>query len=206
MKNYGFFKTLTVISFITFFVSCQSFVEDALQDKEYTKKLKQSIGGNLICDVHFYTDFQEAVHIINYSYIDENGKIYKLGLGRYTEGWERQEQLLKYKSWIILPTSDSRESDKLIIGNLKENVWKEFIISPEEIEKNPIWSSRKINSSPGNYDSTSKIIKIKSNGEVKVQYKYALKNRMFNFMTGSREILYGINAGTGILEMKSISK
>ncbi|MFT3796518.1 hypothetical protein [Flavobacterium sp.] len=197
-------KQYISILFISILISCQGKVEDLLQDKTYVETLPQKIGGKLICNVHYWDDFQQAVHEIKYTYVDKNGINYNLGSGKFEKGWNKEEQLIQIKKWTILHTENSRNSDKLIIGDMSSNEWNDFIISPDIIEEIPIWKEKDIDSSPNNYDSTAKITKLKNNGEFIVTYKFAIKDRTFNFQNGERKLHYKLNFQTGIPKLVKI--
>ena len=133
---------------------CQSYVDNALTDKRYTETIAQKIGGQLICNVHFYDDFSSSDYDIEYSFKDEQDSIHKIGTGRYSgQEWPKDEQLFKLEHWIILKTSKDRDADKLIVGDIQANSWTEYEISPEAIERDDFWEKEKVNSDSDNFDS-----------------------------------------------------
>ena len=187
-----FILTLIILNF------CQGCVEKALQNKNYTEIINQNIGGKLICKVHYWDDFQESVNEITYEFADKDGKKHKIGTGKFEYGWNKTEQLIQFKNWTILKTSNSRESEKIIIGNLEKNLFKEYVFSPTTIEENPIWIKQNINSNPNNYDSVVKIQKIGENGQFTILYKFAIKDRTFSFQEDEKKVIYKIDEKTGI--------
>ena len=112
---------------------------------------------------------------------------------------QMDEQLIKYKDWIILQVGDS-----VIIGSLILNKWDKYDFSPKEIEAHSLWINNKVNSSPDNGSSFVRIEKINTEGEITIFYTYAIKDRIFSFMVGKKLVKYQINLSTGIPEMKEV--
>jgi hypothetical protein len=195
------------ICLVLILTACQSYVDSALTDKKYTETIAQNIGGQLICNVHFYDDFHSFDYDVEYNYRDERDSVYKIGTGKYAgQNWPKDEQLFKLDHWTILKTSRDRDADKLIIGDTQSNAWKEYEISPETIEQDDFWKKEKVNSNPDNFDSVAKIQSFGSEGQFSVNYTFATKDRIFSFITGERLIDYVIDKKTGRPQMTKISK
>ncbi len=173
-----------------------------------TVEIKQKIGGSLICESALWYDIHSADYIISYKYKAENDSIYEIGVGTYHSNWPRNEQLVKFDKWIILKTSNGLDSDKLIIGNLETNKWKEYIISPLDIEQTELWEKLKIETELYNWDTQAKVEKIDTTGIVTVTHQYRKAN-VSTFEThknGKRKVYYKINRKTGIPKVIKISK
>ncbi|MEI6091274.1 MAG: hypothetical protein WCR42_12540 [bacterium] len=177
---------------------------------EYDKaEIKQKIGGTLICSSVYSADIHSGEEDVKYKYKAVNDSIYELGTGCYeSANWAKNEQLEKFGKWLILKTSNSRDSDKLIIGKLGCKTWSEYVFSPQSIEKNKMWRAKKINSTAHNWDSYSKIEKISSDGIIILKYHFVKGNYKFPypFPYGKRYIKYKIDSETGTPEMVKIYK
>ncbi len=170
-------------------------------------EIKQNIGGYLIANSVYNADFHSWNYDISYLYKTSDNKIYNIGEGNI-EGpreWKKDEQLIEYKDWFILKTS-YYNNDKIIVRswNLNSDKKIDYIFSPDEIEKEPIWMSKNINSSPDYYDSFTRINSINSEGEITVLYNYAIKDRILSSMTSKKLLKYQINFITGIPELKEV--
>ena len=164
--------------------------------KRETIEIKQNIGGTLICNSSHYTI--DNICKINYKYKLDNDHSIKIGEGVYSEKeWGKNEQLIKYKDWIILKT-ESWSKDKLIIGKTNVNVWKEFVPEPYEIEEQELWKNSGIES---NLWSRDFFIEEINNGIVK--YKFGVK-KYFPDKCDSISIYYQIDEKTGDLTMIKI--
>jgi hypothetical protein len=180
------------------------FVDSALTDTTYIVKIPQKIGGTLICNAYYFDDFHSWNFDIEYNYENIYNSVSYIGNGRYAgREWEKDEQLVKFRNWLILKTADHR-NDKLIIGDLKSNKWTEYELSPKVIEEDNLWINSNINSSPDYYDSFTRIESVDSTGEFLILYKYAIKNRIFSFMEGKRMIKFRVNSISGKPEMIKI--
>jgi len=173
---------------------------------EYDKAvIKQKIGGTLICSSVYTADIHSWDYDVTYKYKAINDSVYEIGSGCYQgKEWEKNEQLKKFGEWLILKTSSTRDSDKLIIGKLGWKTWSEYVFSPQSIEDNEMWKIKKINSTPYNYDSYSKIEKINSDGIIIVMYHFRKVDNKFPIENGKRYIKYKIDIETGKPEMVKI--
>ena len=190
---------------IIFLTSCNS--GDALSDKTYSDTIKQTIGGNLIRNVHYWNTFHSTNYDITYHYLDKSDKNYIIGKGSYQEqNLPKNEQIIRLGKWTVFKTSKSREADEIFIGNKIDDVWKTYEISPNLIEQTEMYKKLKLNSDTIVYDTKSKVIRIDPNGNVTALYVFGLKNRIFSFERDKRLVNFKIDLQTGNLIMKSILK
>ena len=203
MKLTTFFIT---ISFLLSLAACDDFVKNALTDKTYKDTLKQNVGGELFRDIHYSDDFQSWDYDIQYSYKDKFNSIYIIGSGNF-HGQEipNDEQLLQINKWTVLNTDDGFHC-KIIVGNLNENIFTTYEISPQTIEQDLVWKNQNIKSNPNTGDSKVIFENMKTNGELSVIYKFAKKDRIFSFITGQRKVNYKLNIKSGRLEMTNVSE
>ena len=184
------------------------FVDNALTDTTYIVSIPQDIGGELLCNVNYSDDFHSWDYYVDYNYINGKGDTIEVGSGRYSgRNWKENEQILTIGSCYILKSGSDRKSDKLLIGQKDSNEkWKEYIFSPNSIEKEELWKSKKIDSNPNNGDSEVRIEIVETNGSIIINYVFAKKDRVFAFMTGRRKIIYSLDLDTGIPYLTEISK
>ena len=163
MKLTTFFIT---ISFLLSLAACDDFVKNALTDKTYKDTLKQNVGGELFRDIHYSDDFQSWDYDIQYSYKDKFNSIYIIGSGNF-HGQEipNDEQLLQINKWTVLNTDDGFHC-KIIVGNLNENIFTTYEISPQTIEQDLVWKNQNIKSNPNTGDSKVIFENMKTNGYV----------------------------------------
>jgi len=187
----------------------QDFIEDALTNETYQDTIKQDIGGFLIRKIHHWDEFTAGSRY-NIEYFYKKNDLdtsFRIGYGTYySQKPPEIEKIIKIANWLVFKTSGDRNMDFLFICNDTLNIWNKYEISPDSIEETQYWKNFNINSAPDNWDSISKISEIDKNGIVTVWYNYAIKNRVFNFQTGKRKILYKIDLETGNLNMIKISK
>jgi hypothetical protein len=196
---------LTIFIFTLF--SCNDTGESVFTDEKHQDTLRQNIGGSLIRNIHYTNDFQSYIYDIEYSYLDKQDSVYKIGLGSfYGQEPPKDEQLIRLGKWTIFKTSADRDKDLLFICDNDIKTWTKFEISPKTIEETGLWKEQNIDSQIDNWDTVSKIDKIEANGNIIVNYTYAKKNRIFTFITGERQITYRINSQTGIPEIKSVTE
>jgi hypothetical protein len=99
-------------------------------------EIKQNVDGLLICNGVYSSDIHSYEFNVGYKYKSVENVLYEIGNGKYEgEQWKKNEQLVLFNNLILLHTSNSRNSDKVIIGDLKTNTWRDYIISPVVIEK-----------------------------------------------------------------------
>jgi hypothetical protein len=199
-------KTIFILTIITSTLfSCNDSVESVFTDKTYQDTIKQNIGGLLIREIHYTEDFQSWINDIKYSYKDKFDSISNIGSGTYhAEEPPKDEQLFLFGNWTVFKTSGDRDKDLLFIYDKDKNIWNEFEISPEVIEKTVLWRNKNIDSELHSGDTVSKINKIDKDGNIIVLYIYAKKNRIFSFIRGKRQITYKINLQTGRPEMTDV--
>ncbi|TKB99131.1 hypothetical protein [Pedobacter cryophilus] len=167
-------------------------------------KIKQKIGGVLICNTIYNADHHTWQYDVNYKYQASNDSVYEIGQGTYySREWNQDEQLIKYGKWIILKTGNWAGSDKIIVGNLKSKEWTEYKFTPENIEKSNIWTSSQTHSLLNYCCAESYITKI-NNGEIIVQYKFRIDENNTDLM-GTRNIKYQIDTASGDPNMTGIT-
>jgi hypothetical protein len=194
MKPKGFFMLKIVLLAVLIVILYGLFTAF---DPEYeTVEIKQNIGGVLICNSVFSADQHTWNIEVDYTYKLPNDTLINIGYGYYhAREWKKDEQLLKYKDWIILKTGNWIGSDKIIIGKLKANDWTEYIISPDEIEKDEIWISKNIKSFR-NYCCAEAYVQSIKNGIIEVNYKFRTDENLTN-QYGNKKIFYQIGEQTG---------
>ncbi|MFC4740080.1 hypothetical protein ACFO3U_08740 [Flavobacterium ponti] len=146
----------------------------AFQPKYKTVKIQQKIGGMLICKMEYYPDHHSWDYIINYEYETQNGEIQDLGQGFYSgREWNEDEQLVKVNDTYVLKTGNFVGSDKIIFGNIKTNNWDEYEFTPQKIENDSLWKTKKIKSLV-NYWPSEAYINVINNNKIYVTYKYRI--------------------------------
>ncbi|MBF9253603.1 hypothetical protein I2I11_09895 [Pontibacter sp. 172403-2] len=170
-------------------------------DTEYDKaEIKQKVGGTLICNSVYNADHHSWQYDISYKYKPNNDSIIDIGSGTYYgREWNKDEQLLRYKNWLILKTGGWIGTDKIIVGNLKNGKWNEFEFTPESIEKEGLWQQANIQSLTSFCCSEAFIENI-NNGQIVLNYKYRTSEMPVNNY-GQSKVYYIINDSTGIPEM-----
>jgi len=184
--------------------ACDDFVKNALTDKIYKDTLKQNIGGELIRAIHYYDDFQAIDYDIQYSYKDKYGSIQKIGSGNYhNQNIPKDEQLLEINRWTVLQTNDGFHC-KVIVGDAITDSWTEFVVSPHTIEQDVIWQNQNVDSELSNGDSKVTLKSVTNEGVFSYIYEFAIRDRLFSFITGERLVVYKLNMGSGRLQMTEI--
>jgi hypothetical protein len=150
-----------------------------------TVKIKQNIGGTLICNSIYHEDPARDTWHYNIKYKLNNNQLIKIGKGVYNDGreWKKDEQLIKYKDWIILKTGD-RNGDKLIIGKTNTGVWIEHTFSPFDLKQQWVWIDLDIQSVY--WEKESLIEEINNDGIVKVHYKYSIDERLIYYQINDK--------------------
>jgi|SRR6478609_11791270 len=164
---------------------------------DYDKaEIKQNIGGTLICNSVYNADQHSWTYDVSYKYKTLNNKIIDIGSGTYYgREWNKDEQLVQYKTWTLLKTGDWIGNDKIIVGDIKTNKWTEYKFTPENIEKDSIWQSLKIHSLL-NYCCSETFIDKINNGIIQLHYKFRTSENLVNEY-GEKIIYYKINDATG---------
>lgn len=158
-------------------------------------EIKQNIGGTLICNSVYTADIQNYQYDVSYEYMDAKDSIFYIGSGTYYREWNKDEQLVQYKNWTILKTGDGFRTEKIIVGDLKKNNWTEYEFTPENIEKDSLWKSLKIQSLLNYCCSETSITKIKD-GQIQLHYKFRANENIINEY-GQKIIYYQIYDSTG---------
>lgn len=102
---------------------------------------------------------------------------------------------MQYNNWTILKTGGWIGTDKVIVGDLKENKWTEYQFTPENIEKDRLWQSLKIHSLLNWCCSETFIDKV-NNGQIKLHYKFRTSETNVN-QYEQKQIYYQVNDSTG---------
>lgn len=201
MKKRGCLILLLVLAVLAgLFMYGLSTAFDPVYDKA---EIKQKIGGTLICNSVYSADHHSGRYKVAYTYQIDSDRFIDIGSGiYYGRKWNKDEQLIKYKNWMILKTGDWIGTDKVIIGDFKTRKWKEYKFTPENIEKDSLWQVSKTQSLLNSYRSETFIDKI-SNGEVVVNYKFRTSKTNTDEY-GQRKIHYTINELTGQPQMAKI--
>lgn len=177
-------------------------ISTAFEPQYENIEIKQDIGGTLLCNSVYLADLHSWQYEVDYSYNTPNKQNYVLGSGSfYGRNWRKDEQLIKYGEYFYLQTGGFGHADKVLFGKLDSVKWKEFEISPENIEQNELWISKNIYSKKGWLPQES-YIKSFSNGILKVEYLYRTGEEVND--QEKRLITYKLNTETGIPEMKDI--
>lgn len=158
-------------------------------------EIKQNIGGILICNSVYISDIHSWQYDVTYKYKIKD-RIIDIGNGTYYEReWNKDEQLIKYKDWIILKTGGWIGYDKIIIGNLTKNKWSEYEFTAENIEKEKLWQEANIKSLL-NYCCSEVFIDHIENGNIELHYKYRTSETLTDKYE-VRKIYYSIDNNTG---------
>lgn len=173
-------------------------------DPEYSNALiKQKIGGVLICNTVYNADHHSWQYDVDYKYRALNDSVYEIGNGTYYgREWNKDEQLIKFGKWIILKTGGWIGSDKIVIRDMKSKKWSEYVFSPENIEKENLWTSSNIHSLL-NWCCTESFVTSIKEGEIEVLYKFRVDEHKTELLD-SRKVIYSIDYETGKLKMSKI--
>ena len=110
-----------------------------------TIRIKQQIGGELICKSTYLADIQSWDYLIDYKYKPENKESFDIGRGEYYgRDWSKEDQIRKMGDWLILKTGSKYGADKLLIGKIGLPNWNSFEISPAKIKKDSFWLTKDI--------------------------------------------------------------
>jgi len=140
-----------------------------------TIEIPQKIGGKLICEMEYISDHHSWDYIIDYSYKPENGETKFIGNGVYSgREWNENEQFVKIGKWTVLKTGNHHGSDKIIYGDIKTNEWNEYEFTPQTIEKDSLWKTKKIKTLI-NWSPSESFIKKIENNKITVIYEYRIE-------------------------------
>jgi len=211
LKRYG--KTKGGISFalflLTVFTTIGLIIKVIVSPSGFgpdydSAKIKQNIGGTLMCRSVFTADIHDWQHDVSYDYVpaDSNRAVY-IGSGTYyNRPWEKNEQLVRYRDWLILKTGGMGDFDRVIIGDVKTNQWKEYDFSEESIVSDQLWM--KMNPQPRSQRCCSKsFVTNIANGLIHVHYKFT-RPEPNEGSYGHKDIVYIIDEQTGQLVMTKI--
>ncbi len=193
-----------VTSFFMIGYSIIFFMNGAGFGPEYeTVEIEQKIGGKLICESVYNADHHSWHYNIDYKYIDNKGDTldFKYG-GYYGREWEKNEQIKKYKDWLILKTGAWHGSDRLIIKNIQTDSTKIYDIDNAFIEKDSLWRMQNIKSLL-NYCCAETFIDNIQENRISLTYKFRTDEKMTE-QYGKRKITYEIKAETGKILMTDI--
>ena len=166
--------TIAILSVIGIGIILIGLVYWAFQPDFKTIEINQNIGGKLICKMEYYPDHHSWSYIINYEYETQNGELQNLGQGFYSgREWNQDEQLLKIDKWTVLKTGNHHGSDKIIYGELKTNEWSEYEFTPQSIENDSLWKTKKIKTLI-NWSPSESFIKDIENNKITVIYEYRI--------------------------------
>lgn len=189
---------LVVIFSIKFYKSGAGF------GPEYeTVQIEQNIGGKLICESVYNADHHSWNYNIDYKYIDQKGDTldFKSGI-YYGREWDKDEQLKKYKDWLILKTGSWYGSDRLIIKNILSDTTKIFDIDQQSIERNSLWKSKNIHALL-NYCCAETFIVNINEDKIGVKYKFRTDKHRTNEYD-ERNIIYTLDSTTGEIKLPEI--
>ena len=166
-------------------------------------KIKQNIGGTLICNSIYNADQHSWQYDIAYKYQLDNDSTIEIGNGTYySREWNKDEQLVKYKKWLILKTGSWIGNDKIIICNLETKKCTSHDFTPEKIEKDSNWQNLKIHSLLDYCCSETFVDKI-SNGQIELHYKFRTSEQLTE-KYAQRKIIYKIDDDTGQIKLTKI--
>lgn len=194
------FLVISLLFFGTIYMFSQAF------DTEYSKtEIKQKIGGELICKTTHETDIHSWKYNVNYKYKNTNDSVFEIGNGTYYgREWLKNEQLIKFKKWIILKTGGWGDFDKIIVGEFKTKKWNEYDLSPENIEKDSVWHTSGTHSLK-NYSPSEAFINKIDKGKIEIIYKFRVEEKN-TYKMDERLIIYQIDIETGKPIMKEVKK
>ncbi len=198
--KYGCFGILGIS--LLFLISCPILIKQAFGPLNEIIEIDQEIGGKLICKSEYNADMASWFYDIDFEYETENGNINKIGSGEYYgRDWMKNEQIIEVGEWMILKTGGEFSADKLLIGKIGEDEWKEFKISPSVIEKDSLWISKNI-SVKQNWRPQKSIVREINGSKIEVEYSYRIGETVEEQET--RLITYEIDEITGIPKMNKI--
>jgi hypothetical protein len=172
---------------------------------EYDKvEIKQNIGGTLVCNSVYNADIHDWQYDVTYEYRPkDSNSLINIGSGTYhTRDWNKDEQLIQYKTWTILKTGGWYGYDKIIIGDLKSDKWSEYNFSADNIEKESLWVNSKIHSLL-NYCCSESFIDRIENGQIHIHYKFRTSETLTKKYE-EKKIIYKIDELSGQLIMTAI--
>lgn len=198
--KYGCFGILGI--FLLILIGCPLLIKQAFGPLNEIVEINQEIGGKLICKSEYNADLDSWFYDIDFEYESENGNVNKIGSGAYYgRNWKKDEQIIEFGEWMILKTGGGFGADKLLIGKIGEDEWKEFKISPAEIEKDSLWVAKNI-SVKQNWRPQTSFVRGIIGDKIEVEYLYRIGETVEEQET--RLITYEVDETTGIPKMKKI--
>ena len=198
--KYGCFGIMGIC--LLLIIGCPILIKQAFGPINEIVEIDQEIGGKLICKSEYNADMASWFYNIDFLYESEKGKINRIGSGEYYgRSWNKDEQLFEVSEWMILKTGAEFGADKLLIGKTSEDNWKEFKISPSEIEKDSLWISKNILVKQNSRPQESFVKEITKN-KIEVEYLYRIGETVKE--QEARLITYEIDEKTGIPKMNKI--
>ena len=177
-------------------------MQQAFGPTKETVEINQEVGGTLLCESEYNADLASWFYDVEYKYRTDSGEIIPIGRGEYYgQDWNKNEQILTWKNWHLLKTGGGFYSEKLLIGSLDKSNWNEFIFSPENIEKDSIWKSKRIASKMGWLPQRAKL-RNWGNGIIQVDYLFRTGEEIEQ--QENRLITYELDSLSGIPEMIKI--
>jgi len=166
-------------------------------DPEYDQaNIKQNIGGMLICNSVYNADHHSWQYDISYKYKLNNEDTIDIGNGTYyAREWNKDEQLIKYRNWLILKTGSGFRADKIIVGRVEDEKWIAYNFTPERIEKDSLWQALKVPSLLDYCCAETLIDKI-DDGQIELHYKFRTSYTLVGEYD-QRKIYYRIDDPTG---------
>lgn len=186
------FHVVIIVIVLLIFNSCSSGFGPEYDSAE----IKQKIGGVLLCNSVYTADIHNWQFDVDYKYKLTNGQILNIGSGTYcNREWNKDEQLIRYKNWIILTTGNWYGTDKIIVADIKTGISTNYHFEPDSIEKEKLWKRSNIHSLL-NYCCAEALIDKIDNGQIRVQYKFRT-NEKITHEYGKKSIYYSIDTLTG---------
>ncbi|MFN3196533.1 MAG: hypothetical protein ACE364_11330 [Chlorobiota bacterium] len=120
----------------------------------------------------------------------------------YGREWNKDEQIQKYKNWLILKTGAWHGSDRLIIKNIQTDTTKIYDIDNNFIEKDSLWRAQNIESL-SNFCYAETFIENIQENRISLTYKFRTDEKM-TLKYGNRKVTYEIENETGKIVMTDI--
>lgn len=168
-----------------------------------TEIINQKIGGKLICESVYNADHHSWQYNVDYKYINQKGDTLDFSGGvYYGREWNNDEQIQKYKNWLILKTGAWHGSDRLIIKNIQTDTTKIYDIDNNFIEKDSLWRAQNIESL-SNFCCAETFIENIQENRISLTYKFRTDEKM-TLKYGNRKVTYEIENETGKIVMTDI--
>jgi hypothetical protein len=164
--------------------------------------IPQEIGGELICKFLDYSNQKKKYCKVQFNYKTKENKIFRIGEASYFEKkWTRNDQIRKYRNWLILETGSNFQDKVYIADSIRQN-WKAYYFQPSKEEIFEIYKK-------SNYDKifesslkSTSILKFE-NGVIEVIYNYYTDSKN-NGKTENLILIYEIETKTGVPILKKV--